>query len=33
MALLIDRDGIDPRQYGGKSYEEYVLAFVSSFTV
>jgi hypothetical protein len=24
MALLINRDGVDPRDYGGKSYDEYV---------
>lgn len=24
VALLIDRSGVDPRDYGGKSYEEYV---------
>lgn len=24
IALLIDRDGVDPRTYGGKSYDEYV---------
>jgi hypothetical protein len=24
MALLVDRDGVDPRDYGGKSYDEYV---------
>lgn len=24
MALLINREGIDPREYGGKSYDEYV---------
>jgi len=27
IALLIDRDGVDPRDYGGKSYEEYVHIF------
>lgn len=24
IALLINRDGVDPRDYGGKSYDEYV---------
>ena len=24
VALLINRDGVDPREYGGKSYDEYV---------
>lgn len=24
VALLIDRNGVDPRAYGGKSYDEYV---------
>lgn len=24
MALLINRSGVDPRDYGGKSYDEYV---------
>lgn len=24
LALLISRDEVDPRDYGGKSYEEYV---------
>ena len=24
VALLINRSGVDPRDYGGKSYEEYV---------
>ena len=24
VALLIDRSGVDPRDYGGKSYEECV---------
>ena len=24
IALLINREGVDPRDYGGKSYEEYV---------
>ena len=24
IALLINRDGVDPRDYGGKSYEEWV---------
>lgn len=24
IALLINRDGVDPRDYGGKDYEEYV---------
>jgi hypothetical protein len=23
IAVLINRDGVDPRDYGGKSYEEY----------
>jgi len=27
IALLINRDGVDPRDYGGKSYEEYVYIF------
>lgn len=25
LALLLDRDGVDPRIYAGKSYDEYVL--------
>lgn len=25
IALLIDRDGVDPRHYGGKHYDEYVV--------
>jgi hypothetical protein len=25
IALLINRDGVNPKDYGGKSYEEYVL--------
>lgn len=29
IALLINRDGVDPRDYGGKSYEEFVLFFFS----
>jgi hypothetical protein len=24
IALLINRDGVDPRDYGGKDYDEYV---------
>ncbi|KAJ7499396.1 hypothetical protein FB451DRAFT_37057 [Mycena latifolia] len=24
MALLVNREGVDPREYGGKSYDEYV---------
>lgn len=24
IALLINRNGVDPRDYGGKSYDEYV---------
>jgi hypothetical protein len=28
-ALLINRDGVDPRDYGGKSYDEY--GFISSY--
>jgi hypothetical protein len=24
IALLINRTGVDPRDYGGKSYDEYV---------
>lgn len=28
IALLINRDGVDPRDYGGKSYEEYVYIFL-----
>jgi hypothetical protein len=23
IAVLIDRDAVDPRDYGGKSYDEY----------
>ena len=26
IAVLINRDGVDPRDYGGKSYEEYGLS-------
>lgn len=26
--MLIDRNGVDPRDYGGKSYEEYVFLLV-----
>jgi hypothetical protein len=31
VALLINRDGVDPRDYGGKSYDEWVAE--SSFTI
>lgn len=27
IALLINRDGVDPRDYGGKYYDEYVRTF------
>lgn len=27
--MLINRDGVDPRDYGGKSYDEYVLCIMS----
>lgn len=26
LALLVNRDGVDPRDYGGKAYEEYGFA-------
>jgi hypothetical protein len=26
VALMINRDGVDPRDHGGKSYDEYVLS-------
>lgn len=29
IALLINRDGVDPREYGGKFYEEWVVLFFS----
>lgn len=29
VALLINRNGVDPRDYGGKSYEEYVSVVLS----
>jgi hypothetical protein len=28
IAVLINRDGVDPRDYGGKSYEEYEFSFL-----
>jgi D-lyxose ketol-isomerase len=28
IAVLINRDGIDPRDYGGKSYDEYGLTYL-----
>ncbi|ETW84534.1 hypothetical protein HETIRDRAFT_35037 [Heterobasidion irregulare TC 32-1] len=31
IALLIDRDGVDPRQYGGKSYDEELSKAVEPF--
>lgn len=29
IALLINRDGVDPRAYAGKSYDEYVTLHLS----
>jgi hypothetical protein len=32
IALLINRDGVDPRDYGGKSYDESVAVISLSFS-
>ena len=30
IALLLDRDSVDPRAYGGKAYDEWVICVVPS---
>lgn len=33
IALLVNRSGVDPREYSGKSYDEYVMINLSAMGI